>query len=492
MNAPAAMHIPLAKHRNAQSGQWYIRFRVPVKVREAFGGQRDLWRPTGKTDLEAAKIAALPELAKLKTRVARAKACLQDGTGLAELAAEWRKLKEGRGRPEQKNTDVIALDFQAAIADAAPADEHDTNAMALEMATRDAAVRTAAARFVPGGFKAAQRAATYDDRFQGDEGLAVAVLAGDKAASFLKIAVGGRKPTASFIEEWFVHRIKEVELRNAKMDRSDVEDFAKDHATLDLISKKATVAWVAKLREEDASRPRGGKPLTPSTIRRKLAALRAFWRWLQGIEAVSEDVLPFHNVDIRERGKGAVKRAREAFTPKEVAAVFKAAKEGGDDVLADLIMLAAFTGARREELCQLKSDDASGGWLKIDDAKTPSGNRMVPVHEKLKVTVTRLVKESKDGFLLRLEAENQYNGRGAGVGKRFGRLARKLGYPSTKVFHSIRHGVVTQLDDAGIEPHVVAALVGHERKDFTGRQYSGAELRKQVKKAVEKIRYPGL
>ena len=488
----ARIRVPLARHTKAPNGVLYLRFRVPEKVREAFGGQEQIWRTTGQSDEAAAAIAALADLTKLKQRVARARAYLKDGTGLAGMAAEWRKIKDDGS----KTVDTLALDLQGSMV--APADENDTRGMASEWATRDEAVKAAAARFVPGGYRAVQRAIALDDdeansKYGGDEGAAVVALGGPQAEQFLKIAVGGQKPTSTFIAPWHSQRTKEVEARNAKMDRSDVAGFAKDHTTLDTINKRAVVAWVARLREKDASRERGGEPLSPATIRRKLAALRSFWRHLQALGLVSDEMHPFTGIEVRERQKEAAKRTREAFTPAEVAALYTAAKENKDDVLADLIRLAAFTGARREELCGLTVKDVADDVLKIGDAKTSAGNRTVPLHDSIKGTVERLVKEAQkrgDEWLLNIEAENQYNGRGAGPGKRFGRLARKLGHPPTKVFHSIRRTCVSMLDDAGVQPHVIAALVGHERKDFTGSRYSDAELRGLVRDAVQKLQYP--
>ena len=47
--------------------------------------------------------------------------------------------------------------------------------------------------------------------------------------------------------------------------------------------------------------------------------------------------------------------------------------------------------------------------------------------------------------------------------KRFG-LKKRLGFGSTKVFHSIRKTVITQLEQAGVPESVTADIVGYEKK----------------------------
>ena len=50
------------------------------------------------------------------------------------------------------------------------------------------------------------------------------------------------------------------------------------------------------------------------------------------------------------------------------------------------------------------------------------------------------------------------------IGKRVGRLKKRLGFGATKVFHSIRKTVITQLEQAGVPESVTADIVGHEKK----------------------------
>ena len=84
---------------------------------------------------------------------------------------------------------------------------------------------------------------------------------------------------------------------------------------------------------------------------------------------------------------------------------------------------------------------------------------------------------------------NKFGERSASIGKRFGRLKKGLGFDSTKVFHSIRKTVVTQLEQAGVPESVTADIVGHEKKTITYGLYSGGSSLKQKLEAINKINY---
>ena len=93
-----------------------------------------------------------------------------------------------------------------------------------------------------------------------------------------------------------------------------------------------------------------------------------------------------------------VKRAwRQPCGPGDVGRRLEAAIARQDTELADLIRLAMYTGARREELCALPVANVKGDRFTVAAAKTPAGVREVPNHRELAQTVARLVDESTDG-----------------------------------------------------------------------------------------------
>src|SRR5215469_10611045 len=111
--------------------------------------------------------------------------------------------------------------------------------------------------------------------------------------------------------------------------------------------------------------------------------------------------------------------------------------------------------------------------IEIEDAKTSAGWRQVPIHSKLKKLIARLVKESKDGYVLSGLTVNKYGDRSNAVGKRFGRLKTRLEFGSSHVFHSIRRTVATLLENAGVPENVSADILGHDKPTMTYGLYSG-------------------
>ncbi len=160
-------------------------------------------------------------------------------------------------------------------------------------------------------------------------------------------------------------------------------------------------------------------------------------------------------------------------------------------MLADLIRLAAHTGARIEELCGLKVSSVQTidgiACLSIEDAKTEAGNRLVPIHPDLTKLVKRLAQDTCDGFLITGLAPTKYGDRSNAIGKRFGHLKTALGHGPEKVFHSIRKTVTTLLENAGVPEGVAADIVGHEKATLTYGLYSSGSSTKVKFDALKKI-----
>lgn len=217
-----------------------------------------------------------------------------------------------------------------------------------------------------------------------------------------------------------------------------------------------------------------GQTVSPKTVRRKLSAYRTYWRSMRS-HGLTETPHPFADL-ILASPKSISKR--DAFGPAEVVRLWIAA----DGPLRDLIMLAAHTGARIEELCQLRTSDIESNCLMIRDSKTQAGIRAVPIHSAIADLVHRLVDQAQDGWLIPSTADNQYGERSVPHSKRFGRLKSKLGFPPTKVFHSVRKTVATMFQDAGCPEHIAADILGHEIQTMTYGVYSkgsGIETRRQ-------------
>lgn len=227
------------------------------------------------------------------------------------------------------------------------------------------------------------------------------------------------------------------------------------------------------------------------TIRRDLSDARSYWRYLAAKELVPEDSKPFDSRYLPNKSK-QLDTGRQAYTSAEAVSLLRAAAGKPDPELADLIRLGMFSGARREELCAMKVTDIANGHMTIRDAKTRAGLRTIPVHTRLQPIVDRLIGDRTDGYLLPGLSVDKYGKRGDAIGKRFGKLKTRLGFGPQHVFHSLRHTLVSLLEEAGVTQNIAASIAGHTKQGFTFREYSKADLRQHMVEAMARIDYPEL
>jgi integrase len=76
------------------------------------------------------------------------------------------------------------------------------------------------------------------------------------------------------------------------------------------------------------------------------------------------------------------------------------------------------------------------------------------------------------------------------MSSRFSKLKIKAGHGQLKVFHSLRHALVTALVNAGVMEYHIADIVGHEKKGITGNVYAKAININVKRAAIEKVSYP--
>lgn len=237
--------------------------------------------------------------------------------------------------------------------------------------------------------------------------------------------------------------------------------------------------------------------VTSKTQAQYLLAGSVFWKWANRYDPdwaaeYKDRASPFENHDLPKiRGKAKAQARRKDFTLAELKRIYDAAVVDGQGTLAILIKIAAFTGARIEELCQLKDENVitveGVAFLDITDSKTSAGIRMVPIHPSIQKTIDCLVAETDDGYLIKSKSKNKYGLRSDPYSKSFGRLKTSLQFGPAHVFHSIRATVITQLQRADISGPVIAQLVGHETGTVTFDVYSKGASPKQKLEAISKL-----
>ena len=219
---------------------------------------------------------------------------------------------------------------------------------------------------------------------------------------------------------------------------------------------------------------------------------------------------PFEGLKIIEK-KRRPDEERDAFDLDDLKKIFCHSREYSEDKHIKpsnfwIPLLALYTGARREELCQLYISDVreiDKVWcLDINDNKPDksvktSERRVVPLHRFLTedLNFIEFVKSlpDKQGRLFS-EFKGINNKYGHSFGKWFGRFKEKCGIEaegrSKKVFHSFRHTFINTLKQAMVNESLIAETVGHavpgETSGRYGKRYNPNVLYEEV---ISKLYY---
>ena len=165
-------------------------------------------------------------------------------------------------------------------------------------------------------------------------------------------------------------------------------------------------------------------------------------------------------------------------------------------------MLGRYTGARLEELCQLRVDDfveqQGIHCIRVDDSsegqnlKNASSRRMLPIHPSLiELGLLQHVESARasGGHRLFPELEPVRGKLGHAPSKWFGRYKAKRGIDDNKkTFHSFRHTLIDDLRDAGVQDSLIKRIVGHEDSAVTFGVYGSRTPLKAMQEALEHIK----
>jgi integrase len=164
-------------------------------------------------------------------------------------------------------------------------------------------------------------------------------------------------------------------------------------------------------------------------------------------------------------------------------------------------LIGLFTGARLNEICQLRVEDIISveGLTCFNitpDAgklKTPASKRCIPIHSQLLAYgLLDFINNRKQQGTTRLFPELPLGREGPGqaASKWFGRYRKRCGVNDRKKpFHSFRHTVWTKLSWHGCPEYEIDDLIGHESQSVGARRYRSKLLPSHLQKTVEKLRY---
>lgn len=217
------------------------------------------------------------------------------------------------------------------------------------------------------------------------------------------------------------------------------------------------------------------KTITAVTINNRLRKLTAFMNWCKANGYVTDNPLAGMKVMT-----GSAKEARLSFDRSDLATLLSheaLRKEARKHTWRYwLPLMGRATGARLEELCQLRVDDFTEQQgiqcIRIDDSregqnlKNASSRRVLPLHPVLlDLGLLQHVESVKATGADRVfpELEAVRGKLGHAPSKWFGRYKTKLGITDTrKTFHSFRHTLIDDLRDAGVQDSLIKRIAGHE------------------------------
>ncbi len=324
-----------------------------------------------------------------------------------------------------------------------------------------------------------------------------------------------RSAKESIKEDTLIAYRKAIEDFAALMDNRPVNDFSYHDGTgyrdtclkLPPNRKKSKAYRDKSIGELLAMELPRNQCLKTKTIGDNLKYIQSFFAWLKRIGRV--EVNPIEGVDLE-----VISQNYSRFEPNDLTQIFTSplyghpleryVKESGRRSRWWLLLLAAYTGARVGELCQLRVSDVRTVedllCLSINDEeaktiKTSAAIRMLPVHPVLlELGFKEYVQElqGKGVDLLLPGLPKAHRKAGDAVSKWFNEKYRVTFFPEfkaqRKVFHSFRHTFIQAGMQADIDMIKLQQMVGHESKllaatkSYSGDGYGVGLLYEELKK----------
>lgn len=247
---------------------------------------------------------------------------------------------------------------------------------------------------------------------------------------------------------------------------------------------------------------------TPTTVKDKyFAALRATLNWAVEKRKLTENLA----LQVVVRVPKKVKLRESNFTTVETLTILAATLRSSEEVISEYISLArrwvpwlcAYTGARVNEMSQVRGDDVAqidGYWtvLITPEAGTVKGNvaRVVPLHPHLIeqgfLAVAKAAQSAPifyDPSLARTPAAT--NRHAKKVGERLAQWVREdVGIidPNILPNHAWRHTFKTMAIEAGMPERVADAIQGHSARSV-GQTYGSVPLKTMAAAVASLPRY---
>lgn len=240
------------------------------------------------------------------------------------------------------------------------------------------------------------------------------------------------------------------------------------------------------------------RPLSPVTVNKKLAFIRSYYQWCKDNSYCEDNIF----TDIRAiTPRQSAQDDRDHFEPDQMSLIINTVLKDKRDWGKWVVLIAAYSGLRINEICQLYKDDI----VNADDIlcfristehsdqklKNINSKRLVPIHDHLlKLGFNEYVNQI-DSKRLFPKFKRTINGYGDKVGKWFNRtFLNSLGLKTPKkTFHSLRHTFITNLKQLETDESIVKAIVGHSQQSITYGRYGGNYHLSTLRNTINTIEY---
>lgn len=264
-------------------------------------------------------------------------------------------------------------------------------------------------------------------------------------------------------------------------DLTDFSAFAGGGVLVDALSRETLRNYARWLMDE--------RCLKEASVKRRMAALKVFFRWLEREEVL--EITPFHRLDLVVRLPRRLPRGISADELKRLLETIGGEREGYPALLLRLAVVMLFvTGLRVGELTaiHLSDLDLEEGVIQVRGKgnrerrvylSSPDLRRLLERYLQLR---RRRVPIEAEELLITTDgqpATPQY------LRRRLHKAAKRAGIARPITPHMLRHAAATHLVEAGVDIRFVQKLLGHASIATTQiyTQVSDSSLREALARA---------